>query len=129
MITAVLTGFYTQLATYSGSYSAYHIVAPQNATLPYVTFGLETNVPIGTFEDLEAIEDLTFWINCFSSTGQKAVSDLADLVLAVMDDATLTVTGYTSMVCRREFIGSYIYDIETGVYQIPLRYRVQVSKD
>ena len=129
MITAVITGFYNQLATYSEAYSAYHIMAPQTATLPYVTFGLETDRPLGEFGNLEAIEDLTFWINCFSGTGQKAVSDLADLVLAVMDDATLSITGYTHLVCRREFIGSYIFNLDTGVFQIPLRYRVWQSKD
>ena len=128
MLDAIVKGFYTQLATYSGSYNAYHIIAPQTASLPYVTFGLETDVPMGEFGNLEAIEDLTFWVNCFSNTGQKAVGVLADLVLAVMDDATLSITGYTHLVCRREFIGTIIYDLETGIFQVPLRYRVWENK-
>ena len=47
----------------------------------------------------------------------------------VLDDATLTVAGYSALKCVRDFIGSPIYDPETGVYQIPLRYLVWVDKN
>ena len=105
----------------------YNVRAPQGATVPYVTFGLETDRPIGTFESLTILEDLTYWVNIFSSTSVAHITTLADLVLAVMDDASLTVSGYTGMKCAREFMGSIIWDSETGIYQIPLRYRVWVD--
>ena len=44
----------------------YNTVGPQNAQVPYICFGLLTEVPMGDFEDFEAIENLTFWVNCFS---------------------------------------------------------------
>lgn len=127
MIDAVLQGFYTKLATYHATYKAYNIIAPQNASAPYATFGLETCYPIGVFGTLDQIEDITFWVNCFN-TGQKNTRQLADLVLAVMDDATLTVSGYTPMKCMREFMSAPTYDMEMKIFAIYLRYRVQISK-
>mgnify|MGYP001566502770 CR=1 FL=1 len=105
----------------------YNVRAPQGSTVPYVTFSMETDIPIGTFEDMEEIESLTFWVNCFSDKSTADVAEIADEVLVVLDNASLTVTGYTAMVCRREFIGTTIWDLETGIFQIPLRYRVQLS--
>ena len=106
----------------------YAVKAPQGATVPYITFGLNTDRPIGTFESQEAIEDLTYWVNVFTSTSVAHITALTDLVLAVMDDASLTVTGYTGMKCVREFMGSIIWDLETGIYQIPIRYRLWCDK-
>ena len=138
MIDAIVSGFYTKLSgdaalqtKLGGSASdkkIYNILASQDASLPYITFGLETDRPIGIFGSVNEIEDLTFWVNCFSSTGQKNCREIADLVLAVMDDASLTVTGYTAMKCTREFIGSPIYLMDIKVWQIPLRVRVWLSK-
>jgi hypothetical protein len=106
----------------------YQIVAPQSSTVPYVTFGLETEAPMGTFDDFEAIENLTYWVNAFSDKSPADVAEIADEIMTALDDATLTVTGYTSMKCFREFIGSVIWDAEAGVYQIPLRYRLWLDK-
>ena len=128
MLSAVNVGFYNALALWSGTYKTYQVKAPQSATLPYVTFGLETDVPIGTFESPMAIESLTYWVNCFSSTSPANVAGVADSVMTALDDVTLTVTGYTGMKCIREFMGSIIWDIETLIYQIPLRYRVWLDK-
>jgi len=106
----------------------YQVKAPQGSTVPYVTFGLETEVPIGTFADFEAIESLTFWVNAFSDKSTADVAEIADEVMDALDNATLTVTGYTGMKVVREFIGSMIWDGETGIYQIPLRYRLWLDK-
>ncbi len=106
----------------------YQIKAPQGSTVPYVCFGLETDVPIGTFTDHEAIESLTYWVNCFDNISAAAVAEIADEVLVAIDDVTLTVSGYTSMKCQREFIGSVTWDLETGIYMIPMRFRVWLDK-
>jgi hypothetical protein len=107
----------------------YQIVAPQEtARIPYVVFGLETETPIGTFDDFEAIESITFWVNCFSDKTPAAVAEIADEVMAALDDVALSVSGYNAMQCRREFIGPIIFDTETKVFQVPLRYRVYLDK-
>ena len=137
MINAVNVGFYNKLISSTDLQTAlggsvdnkkiYAVKAPQSATVPYITFGLETDRPIGTFESQTILEDLTYWINIFTSTSVAHVTILTDLVLAIMDDASLNVNGYTGMKCVREFMGSIIWDMETEVYQIPLRYRVWVD--
>lgn len=105
----------------------YNTLAPQTATIPYVTFGLLTDVPMGTFTKIAAIEDMTFYVNCFTSTSVAHAMILAGLVNTILSNASLTITGYTAMVCRREYIGAVIYDADSKIYQIPLRYRVQGS--
>jgi len=106
----------------------YQVKAPQGSTVPYVTFGLETDMPMGTFESQMAMESLTFWVNAFSDKSTADVAEIADEIMTALDDVTLTVIGYTSMKCIREFIGSIIWDLETGIYQCPLRYRVLLDK-
>lgn len=106
----------------------YQVKAPQGSTVPYVCFGLETDMPMGTFESQTAMESLTFWVNCFSDKSTADVAEIADEVMSAMDDVTLSVTGYTPMKCVREFIGSVIWDLETGIYMIPMRWRVWLDK-
>ena len=113
----------------------YNVKAKQADTVPYVTFGLLTESPIGTFADFEAIENLTFWVNCF--TGQVAanvyhgaadLAEIADEVMDALDDKTLSADGYTSMKCVREFISSPTWDMETNIFMVSLRYRVWLDK-
>ncbi len=106
----------------------YNTKSPQGSTVPYVTFGLETDVPMGTFASQTAMESLTFWVNCFSDVSTAAVAEIADEVMAAMDNISLTVTGFTNMKTIREFIGSVIWDLEAGIYMIPMRFRVWLDK-
>ena len=106
----------------------YQVKAPQGSTVPYCTFGLLTEAPIGTFADFEAIENLTFWVNCFSDKSTADVAKKADEVMAALDNATLTVTGYTGMKCLREFISGLTWDSETQIFQISLRYMIWLDK-
>ena len=106
----------------------YQVKAPQGSTVPYVTFGLLTESPIGTFADFEAIENLTFWVNCFSNKSTADLAEIADGIMDSLDDKTITVTGYNSMKVVREFISSPGWDLETGIYMQSLRYRVWLDK-
>jgi len=124
MINAIAKAIYTKLAA---AVTTYHVIAPQTATLPYVTFGLITDTPVGTFASPSAIEDTTWWVNVFSKVGSKDAGVKASLVMGALDNVALNVAGYTAMKCVREFIGSPIFDPETGIYQIPLRYRIWVD--
>lgn len=138
MIEQFSTGFYTaltanttlntKLGTATGVKKVYNTMAPQTASLPYLVYGLLTDMPMGDFADQATIENMTFYINCFSSTSVANVMQIADLVKAAMDDVDLTITGYTAMVCMREFTGNVNYDTDNKVYSLPLRYRVQGSK-
>ena len=106
----------------------YNTMAPQTAVLPYVTFGLLTDVPMGDFASPETIEDMTFYVNVFSSTSIYHAMTIVGLVNTALNNVSLSITGYTAMKCVREFIGNVLYDTENKVFQIPLRYRVWGSK-
>jgi len=106
----------------------YQVKAPQGSTVPYCTFGLLTESTMGTFADFEAIENLTFWVNCFSDKSTADLAEIADEVMDSLDDKTITATGYTSMKVVREFISSPTWDSETNIYQISLRFRVWLDK-
>lgn len=109
----------------------YNVIARQDATLPYITIGFLTGIPIGVFGDLEDMEDCTIYLNIFSDSGSaKEAGDILDLVKAVLDSTDLTISGYENdMVCMREFVGAVLYDIDTKVWQIPMRYRVIAERD
>jgi hypothetical protein len=106
----------------------YNTMAPQTAVLPYVVYGLLTDMPLGDFADPATIEDMTFYVNVFSSTSVAHVMQIADLVKTVMDNVTLSITGYTAMRCMREFTSNVNYNVETKVFSVSLRYRVMGSK-
>jgi hypothetical protein len=107
----------------------YQVKAPQGATVPYVTFGLETNMPMGTFASQAAMESLTFWVNCWTDKSAADAAEIADEVITALDGAALSVSGYSLMKCIREFMGAVIYDSETGIFLVPQRYRVWVDKN
>ncbi len=106
----------------------YNTIAPQTAVLPYVVYGLLTDMPLGDFADPATIEDMTFYVNAFSSTSVAHTLQIGDLIKTAMDNVTLTITGYTSMRCMREFTGNVNYDTTTKVFSLSLRYRVWGSK-
>ena len=106
----------------------YQVKAPQGSTVPYCTFALLTESPIGTFADFEAIENLTFWVNAFSDKSTADLAEIADEVMDALDDKTLTVTGYSSMKCQREFISSPVWDSETNIFMQSFRYRIWLDK-
>jgi hypothetical protein len=106
----------------------YQVKAPQGSSVPYVTFALLTESPIGTFADFEAIENLTYWVNCFSDKSTADLAEISDEVMDALDDKTLSVSGYTSMKCHREFISSPVWDSETGIFMQSLRFRIWLDK-
>ena len=113
--------------TAANRFKIYHIIAPQRYAVPYITYGQITDIPLGDFNDPTTIEQTTWYINCFSKTGSKDAGAKAVLVTSVLDNATLTVAGFNELWCLREFIGSPIYDPETTIYLIPLRYSIWVN--
>ena len=105
----------------------YNVIARQTSTVPYVVFGLLTDVPMGTFENPAIIEDMTYYVNVFTSTSVAHAMTLAGLVNTALQDIALSITGYTAMKCLREYVGGVIYEPDTKTYQIPMRFRVQGS--
>ena len=120
----------TALGGTSGNgYKIYHIIARQQITVPYITFGLISDIPMGTFASPRAIDDTTWWFNVFSKTGSKDAGTIAGYLTDVLDNASLTIAGYSSLKCVFDFMGSDIYHDETEIFQIPLRYKIWADKN
>jgi len=116
--------------TVTNGYKCYNVLARQDASCPFLTFGLLTDVPIGVFSNLTAIDDSTWFINIFSDSGSaKEAGEIFDLVDTVLNDGSLTVTGYTHLKCVREYVSTPIWDDVTKVWQLSLRYRIWIDKD
>ena len=102
MIEAFTTGFYnklkadsslqTKLEGTSTNKKIYNTIAPQDAELPYITFGLLTDTPIGVMQNLGRREEMTFYVNVFSDTGIEHVMEIVDLVKAAFNDDEIYCT-------------------------------------
>ena len=125
------TALQTKISGGASDKKIYNVIARQDASLPYITIGFLTGVPMGVFRDLTDMEDCTVYVNIFSNSGSaKEAGEILDLVKAVLDDANLTITGYANdLWCKREFVGATLYDMSTKVWMIPMRYRVLAEKD
>lgn len=106
----------------------YQAIAPQSASVPYVVFGLNTESPIGDFADFESVENMTYYVNVFSNKSPADLATKADNVMNALDGASVTASGFTSMKCQHEFISSPLFDLETGIYQQNIRFRVWLDK-
>ena len=151
MINQVATALYNALngnaalmtklgGTVANGYKCYNVLARnitfspnvtvQHPGCPFLTFGLLTDVPMGVFSNLTAIDDSTWFINIFSDSGSaKEAGEIFDLVDTVLNDGSLTVTGYTHLKCVREYVSTPIWDDVTKVWQLSLRYRIWIDKD
>jgi len=139
MIKEFMTGFYnllkgsapllTKIGGVAPDYKIYHIVAPDGSQLPYITYGLLTDDSQDTFSKKGAIEEGNIWVNVHTKTSPANATEIADLILSVADNATITVTGYSSLLCKRDFIGSMMFDPDTRAYLLPMRYRLLLGKN
>ena len=137
MIANVMTAIYdilvadVALLANLGAAKIYHVVAPQSAEAPYIVFGNITDMPISTFAEHDAIEELTVFVNVWGKEDNAASGVLTTYGLMddALDRAALVVTGYTNMVCERDYTGTVGFDPDTKLFSIPTRYRVLVDKN
>lgn len=111
-------------------YKIYHVIAPQDAEEPCITFGHLVDTPIGVFGQSDAIEDIDIWVNIWGNEDNAASGVLATYALLdnALDGAALTITGYTTMDCRRSFVSDVNFDLDTRKFSISCRYRVMADK-
>ncbi len=110
---------------------------PKWATYPYaVTHGDATSAAWyefngGSGEDL--IWPIHVWCDLKHGGPQKCRS-VASAVMGVMDDASLTVTGFNAMLCRRVYStlpmrqNSFQYVGDSQLFHQIIRYRIMVQK-
>lgn len=108
----------------SSATAIYHQRAPQDAETPFVVFQKQAGNPRRTFTDAYAIE---LWLVKAVDRGSSAnqAEQIAAAIDALLDGATLAITGQTPMSLRRdsdvdypEDDGAETYHHAGGVYRL-----------
>jgi hypothetical protein len=99
---------------------------PHNAKMPYVVFDIISAAPRDTFG--ERIENYTIQFTVYSDTASDdAVDDIATKLMTVYDYATLTVTGYTFVVCRR-ILSNLTWLDDPAAWRYVIQYEIEMQK-
>lgn len=127
-INAFKVGIYTKLnvsAITSLVTGVYDKKAPQGTAYPFVCYWIVTDSQADTFKDWR--DELLVQIDIFSDSNSAAeVGAIAKAVAGVMDEATLTVSGYTNVFCQRG-ITRTLYEDDNQVWHKIIEYRVIMS--
>lgn len=86
--------------------SIYNTIVPQGSAAPYVVFSEQASVDHHTVGRASAWELVTYQVKALTESQAPATSsEAAEAIRAAIDlllnDGTLTVAGYSLMVCRR----------------------------
>ena len=101
--------------------------APQSSSLPYIVFHIINMSPGRTFSASELREDMLLQFSIFDETRNvDAVWNIYDALDALYDEATITVTGYTSIAILRESVVSPVWLDKT--WQMSADYRWEIQK-
>ncbi len=106
--------------------------AAQGWQMPYVIIRIVSGVPQDTFrEDLE--EALVRFSLFSSSKGTSEIGTMYADLIALMDDAALSITGYTCVWCKRENLAPMFEEVTTpegtvGVRHWAVDYNILMQK-
>ena len=130
MIDKVLTGIFSKFsgsalsATLGGR--MYSRIAPEKTAFPYAVVDVSTGVHSWTFS--EKIEDLDVLFNLFSqSSSEVEITGLLNSLIALYDDCSLSVSGYTHVSMTRDVTRS-LYDVDLLARQYAVIYNCEILK-
>lgn len=127
-INAFKIGIYTKLSVSAITNlvtGVFDFKAPQGTAYPFVCYWIVTDSQADTFGDWR--DELLLQIDIFSNKGSASeIGTIAKAVAGVMDEATLTVSGYTNVFCQRG-ITRTLYEDDNNVWHKIIEYRVIMS--
>ncbi len=104
---ALETGIYSKLAAAMGltallatATSFYLLEAPVGATAPYVEIGVQAGGD--ELREPQRFRDYVYRVKAVTEGGMQAAGLIDDQIDAALHDATLTVSGWTCIMCARE---------------------------
>ncbi len=101
--------------------------APQKETFPYAVYNHISTIP-EVASGGYLLEDVLIQITLFSNKNSATeVCDIYDDCIALYDEASLTITGYTNLRMSRES-STMIRDPEDNVWQFNIDYRIWAEK-
>lgn len=126
ILTSVPSGFGTGKAVYAAN------AVPPGATFPYVTVGAPTEIPFNNFGAGAGGSNLTIQVKAFSTkSADDQLYSIGSAITAVLDAATLTVSGYATAECELDSVPDVFQEQISGlgiVRQMPMIYRVYVHQ-
>ena len=140
---AIDTGLYTALTAdmgtamgtvttslrYLGATVAYNAIAPQTATLPYVTFSQQSGIGEWVFDDRSHKSTLYLVKAVGQGHSKAATSAMSDRFDTLLNDKPLTLTGWACQRIRREQDVEYTEVSEGVIYHhIGGLYRIDVQE-
>ncbi len=107
----------------------YGIDVPDGTAMPYVTFFVVSAVGNDNFSN--TIDNVIIQVDCYAQkssteTAQDIAGQVSAAVANVLDDATLTITSYHSICCRRELTQEF-YEPTIEAHRYLLDYRIMVN--
>ena len=112
----------------------YHLKALQGTAYPYINYWIITDTSADTFRDWR--DELLLQIDIFCQeenktgtpvSGSQHVGVIAKAVAGELDEATLTVSGYTNVFCQRGMT-RLLYEDDNNVWHKVMEYRLIMSK-
>jgi len=121
LLSALATKFAgSDLSNYVGG-RIYFDRAPDRAVYPYVVYSIVSAAPQDTFT--ESLDDVLIQVSLFSSSGGgQEIATMYGYLKTLLDDAVLTVTGYTNIWTRREGMTTMVEDITTAEGTAPVKH-------
>ncbi len=101
--------------------------APQDTSFPFVVYRLLSITPDPNFAG-EVQEEATIEFALYdNSISCSNITDYYATIIGQLDNAKITVTGYTSLIFERDY-ASLDFDIETDIWTYTIQYRVLLLK-
>ena len=133
---ALMNGIYSKFTSSTGAGSLHADLsgqlrpyeAEQDDTFPYGVYYLISNVPAWTFD--HDFEEYIIQFNIFDDDSSATdINTAYSALIALFDDTTLTVTGYTHVYMKRELSMLTREGEERGVWNYMVQYRVYLQKN
>ena len=115
-------------ALLAGTTSVYDMQAPDNATLPYVTFshqggGPDNIAPVN-------LENNLWYVRAYSSTSSKSATEIFEQADLLINRKAISITGYNTFWCNRETNIKLVENLPNGqkVWSCGGIYRIRTSE-
>ena len=115
--TAIFTALNVTSLTDLAPGGIFNTLAPKGTAAPYVLFQVSSKID-DNFSYTKRGADAVYIVKAISqSPWPKEASDIDTQIDALLENATLTISGYTQLVCRRQSDFSFTEDVGGEVYQ------------
>jgi len=112
ILTAIKSKFTGSALSTSVGGRIYLDEAPQGAQFPYVVYSIVSGVPDDNFKT--DMDEILFQVSLFSSsTGATEIATMYNDLKTLLDDAVLTITGWTNVMTSRQNLTTMTDEVTT----------------